>query len=170
MIGIDGTNAGVLSFRKAKADADEKKLSLVLVNEKAEPPVYKEMTSSQIYSKHKQNKEMLKKQKQKTKPTKQIAFSVKIAEHDALTKMRKIEQFLKKGHSVSMRVNFRRMVRRLNDKTRTPEEVRNDNLVVDEASALLSMLSEKIEGGSELANRSITPRGIKTLIIPLRVN
>ena len=86
MVGLNGENMGVVSYKSALEDAKNDKMGLLCVNGTSDPPVYRLMSRSDIHRKEKADRK--KKHAQKPKPTKQITFNVKIHDHDRNTKVR----------------------------------------------------------------------------------
>ena len=85
MVGVNGENMGVVSYKSALEDAKKDKMGLLCVNGRSDPPVYRLMSRNDIHRKEKADRK--KKHAQKPKPTKQITFSVKIHDHDRNTKV-----------------------------------------------------------------------------------
>ena len=94
MVGVNGENMGIVSYKSALEDAKKDKMGLLCVNGRSDPPVYRLMSRNDIHRKEKADRK--KKHAQKPKPTKQITFSVKIHDHDRNTKVRVIFRFLSK--------------------------------------------------------------------------
>ena len=81
VIAADGTQLGILSREEALALSEEKRLDLVCISPKANPPVCKILD----YGKYKyelQKKEKEAKKKQKTTQVKEIRLSTFIEDHD----------------------------------------------------------------------------------------
>ena len=99
-----GENLGVLSLEEAKAKAKEAGLELVLITEKANPPVVK-ITN---YDKFRYQKEKeLKKQQQRVPESKRIQISPREGAHDLGFKLKRLEEFLQEGHKVEIQVTLR---------------------------------------------------------------
>lgn len=99
LIGEDGEQLGIIDVAEALKIANERKLDLVLVSPKANPPVCKILNAGKI--KYQQSK---KQKSQRQKDRKEVRLSVRIEEHDLLTKMKQVQKFLKKGHEVNVNV------------------------------------------------------------------
>jgi translation initiation factor IF-3 len=95
----DGAN--VMSLSEALKTAEEQDLDLVLVGDKATPPVVKLMD----YAKFLYNQS--KKPQVKNKPMKEVRFTPNTDENDLNFKTKHINNFLKKGHKVKIFVFFR---------------------------------------------------------------
>ena len=184
MVGVNGENMGVVSYKSALEDAKKDKMGLLCVNGRSDPPVYRLMSRNDIHRKEKADRK--KKHAQKPKPTKQITFSVKIHDHDRNTKVshfvffskreqentsnaqaRKIDRFLQKGHPVQVCVNYRRPVN-LNNPERTPEQIFSDNMVVEEARVLLEEVKAIFEFGKPAGTVSTGPRTMKEMMNPVK--
>jgi translation initiation factor IF-3 len=104
LIGADGSQFGVVPTREALEKAKEAGLDLVLVAEKAVPPVCKIVD----FGKHKYEQSKLKKDKKpKGQEVKGIKVSPNIAEHDLGVQIRKTRQFLEDGDKVRVVCRFR---------------------------------------------------------------
>ena len=85
VIDTDGTQMGIMSRQEALDISEEKKLDLVCISPKANPPVCKILD----YGKYKyelQKKEKEAKKKQKTTQVKEIRLSTFIEDHDIMVK------------------------------------------------------------------------------------
>lgn len=99
MIDENGRQIGILSFDEAKKIAEDKKTGLILVSEKASPPVLK----LGDYFKYVYN--LKKKQKEKNvSEIKEIRISFQEAEGDLKRKAKQAEEFLKDGDQVRIRM------------------------------------------------------------------
>ncbi|MBC7822397.1 MAG: translation initiation factor IF-3 [Candidatus Parcubacteria bacterium] len=106
VIGSDGSQLGIMSSREAMQLADEKELDLVLVSDKADPPVCKIVD----YGKHKfeqEKKAKEAKKKQHTVDVKEVKMRYKIEEHDYNVRINQAERFLKAGDKVKATIMFR---------------------------------------------------------------
>lgn len=101
MIGNDGKQVGIFNFEEAKQIAEQQKLDLILVNEKAQPVVVRLGNYGVfLYQKEKKSKLIQKKQKE----TKEIRIGFREAEHDLKRKAEIIKKFLQEGHQVQIRL------------------------------------------------------------------
>lgn len=106
LIDADGNQVGVVSIEEALSQAQAANLDLVEVAPQADPPVTRVIDWGKYqYEKTKQQQRAKKKSKQHEQ--KQIRFGLKIGEHDFNIKVKKIAEFLEKGHTVKLSVFFR---------------------------------------------------------------
>jgi len=100
-----GEQLGVMSRDKALALAKEQGLDLILVAEKANPPVAKIIDFSKF--KYQQSKKT-KSGTTKTKATnvKEVRFTPFMAENDFNTRLERAREFLADGHKVKLVVKF----------------------------------------------------------------
>jgi translation initiation factor IF-3 len=106
VIDSDGSQLGIMSSREALQMAEEKELDLVLVSDKADPPVCKIVD----YGKHKfeqEKKAKEAKKKQHTVDVKEVKMRYKIEEHDYNVRINQAERFLKAGDKVKATIMFR---------------------------------------------------------------
>lgn len=106
VIDTDGAQIGVMSREEALSLSEEKKLDLVCISPKANPPVCKILD----YGKYKyelQKKEKEAKKKQKTTQVKEIRLSTFIEDHDIMVKAKTASKFLKEGDKVKVSLRFR---------------------------------------------------------------
>lgn len=105
---IDETGAGLgeLTIAEAIRISEERGYDLVEVNPHGKPPVCKIMNYGSFrYQKEK----LLKKQKKLTKTleVKSVRLSIKIGEHDKMTKLGQANKFLEKGHKIKIELILR---------------------------------------------------------------
>ena len=101
LIGEDGEQLGVMETRKAIAIARERELEVVVVSEKADPPVAKITDYNKYVYKEQQKKKAQAKQARANRvDLKEMQFRPKIDEHDFTVKTDKIRKFLEKGDQV----------------------------------------------------------------------
>jgi len=101
-----GENLGVMSTFDALNKAREEEKDLVLVVEKAQPPVAKIIE----ISKHKyqvQQRDAENRKKSKSQDTKEIRFTPFMSDGDFQTRVKKITEYLKEGDKVKAYVQFR---------------------------------------------------------------
>ncbi|MBS1714615.1 MAG: translation initiation factor IF-3 [Armatimonadetes bacterium] len=104
VVGPDGSQLGVMACRAALDIARGEGLDLVLVAEKATPPVVKVVD----YGKHKYEQSKLKKDKKpKGQDVKGVKLSPNIGEHDVQVIVRKARTFLSEGDKVRVVCRFR---------------------------------------------------------------
>ena len=106
VIDTDGSQLGIMSRQEALDISEERKLDLVCVSPKANPPVCKILD----YGKYKyelQKKEKEAKKKQKTTQVKEIRLSTFIEDHDIMVKAKTGSKFLKDGDILKVSLRFR---------------------------------------------------------------
>ena len=105
-IDTDGAQLGILTPSEALRMAQDKGLDLVLVSDKADPPVCKIID----YGKHKyeiEKKQKEAKKKQHSAEVKEVKMRYKIEEHDYQVRLKNASRFLKSGDKVKATVMFR---------------------------------------------------------------
>ena len=102
----DGEQLGIMSREEALELAEEKKLDLVCIAPKANPPVCKILDYSKYkYEMKKREKEN--KKKQHATEVKEIRLSTFIEEHDILVKAKTGAKFLRNGDKLKVSLRFR---------------------------------------------------------------
>lgn len=101
---IEGLNKGVYKTSEAIIEAENLGLDLILVTEKANPPVCKVMEFSKFLYQEKQRE---KEQKSNKTVLKEIQFTPNIGENDYEVKKKKVIKFLQQGHKVKATVFFK---------------------------------------------------------------
>ncbi|UBF23893.1 translation initiation factor IF-3 [Kovacikia minuta CCNUW1] len=106
VIDSDGAQLGILTPREAMQIADEKELDLVLVSDKADPPVCRIMDYGKFkFEQEKKAREA--KKKQHTVDVKEVKMRYKIEEHDYNVRINQAKRFLKDGDKVKATIMFR---------------------------------------------------------------
>jgi len=106
LVGEDGEQLGIMSFRDAYRIALEKDLDLVEIAPTAKPPVCKLMDYGKYkYEQAKREKEARK--KSKTIDLKEVKLRPNIEDHDFETKARNAQRFLRDGDKVKVTIMFR---------------------------------------------------------------
>jgi len=106
LIDSNGEQIGIVPIKKAMEMAESKQLDLVMIAQKATPPVCKIMDYNKyLYEVAKREKEA--KKNQKVINIKEIRFSPNIEEHDIGVKAKNAQKFLKDGDKVKVTVRFR---------------------------------------------------------------
>lgn len=106
IIDTDGEQLGVFSPKEGMRLAEERDLDLVLVSDKADPPVCKIMDYGKFkYEKEKKEREA--KKKQHNADLKEVKMRYKIEEHDYKVCVNRAQRFLKSGDKVKATVSFR---------------------------------------------------------------
>lgn len=106
VVDADGTQLGIMAPRDALVIAEEKSLDLVLVSDKADPPVCRIMDYGKFkFEQEKKAREARK--KQHTADVKEVKMRYKIDDHDYNVRVNHASRFLKAGDKVKATVNFR---------------------------------------------------------------
>lgn len=106
VIDSDGAQLGIMVPRDALRMAEEKELDLVLVSDKADPPVCRIMDYGKFkFEQEKKAREARK--KQHTSDVKEVKMRYKIEDHDYHVRVSQAERFLKSGDKVKATVMFR---------------------------------------------------------------
>jgi translation initiation factor IF-3 len=106
VIDSDGGQLGIMAPRDALRLADEKELDLVLVSDKADPPVCRIMDYGKFkFEQEKKAREARK--KQHTSDVKEVKMRYKIEDHDYQVRVNQAERFLKAGDKVKASIMFR---------------------------------------------------------------
>lgn len=106
VIDTDGGQLGIMSPRDALRLAEEKELDLVLVSDKADPPVCRIMDYGKFkFEQEKKAREARK--KQHTSDVKEVKMRYKIEDHDYHVRVNQAEKFLKSGDKVKATIMFR---------------------------------------------------------------
>lgn len=99
-------NLGVMARDKALELAREKGLDLVEIAAQAKPPVAK-IVDFQKFRYEEGKKEQAAKKNAKEVELKEIWLTPRIAEHDLMTRLRRVEEFLGDNNKVMFRVKFK---------------------------------------------------------------
>lgn len=108
-IDTDGTQLGIIAPQEALRIAEEKELDLVLVSDKADPPVCRIMD----YGKYKFEQEKKAREARKKQHTadvadvKEVKMRYKIDDHDYQVRVNAARRFLKSGDKVKATITFR---------------------------------------------------------------
>lgn len=105
-IDTDGTQLGIISPQEALRIAEEKELDLVLVSDKADPPVCRIMDYGK-YKFEQEKKAREARKKQHTADVKEVKMRYKIEDHDYQVRVNAAERFLKSGDKVKATITFR---------------------------------------------------------------
>ncbi|MCU0565165.1 MAG: translation initiation factor IF-3 [Oculatellaceae cyanobacterium Prado106] len=106
VIDTDGGQLGIMVPRDALRMAEEKELDLVLVSDKADPPVCRIMDYGKFkFEQEKKAREARK--KQHTSDVKEVKMRYKIEDHDYHVRVNQAERFLKSGDKVKATIMFR---------------------------------------------------------------
>lgn len=106
VIDSDGAQLGIMSPRDALQIAEERELDLVLVSDKADPPVCRIMDYGKFkFEQEKKAREARK--KQHTVDVKEVKMRYKIEEHDYNVRINQAKRFLQDGDKVKATIMFR---------------------------------------------------------------
>jgi len=106
VIDTDGAQLGIISPQEALRVAQEKELDLVLVSDKADPPVCRIMDYGK-YKFEQEKKAREARKKQHTADVKEVKMRYTIEEHDYQVRVNQAERFLKSGDKVKATITFR---------------------------------------------------------------
>jgi len=106
LIGADGEQLGVVPTTKAKQLAEDAESDLVIVAQKADPPVVRILDlGKHLYEQRK--KQAKQKAMSKGGEVKGVRLSFKIGEHDWNLRRERAERFLDEGHKVKLEMRLR---------------------------------------------------------------
>lgn len=132
VIDAEGAQLGIMEPKEALRLAEEKELDLVLVSDKADPPVCRVIDyGKHLFEKKKKDKEA--KRKQHNSEVKEVKMRYKIEEHDYNVRVSQAERFLKSGDKVKATIAFR------------GREIQHSNLAKDLLHRLAKDLQELAE-------------------------
>jgi translation initiation factor IF-3 len=106
VIDTDGAQLGIMPPQEALQLAEGKELDLVLLSDKADPPVCRIMDYGK-YKFEQEKKAREARKKQHTADVKEVKMRYKIEEHDYNVRVKQAERFLKEGDKVKATVMFR---------------------------------------------------------------
>ena len=106
VIDTDGAQLGIMSPQEALQLAEEKGLDLVLLSDKADPPVCRIIDYGK-YKFEQEKKAREARKKQHTADVKEVKMRYKIEEHDYNVRVNNAERFLKAGDKVKATITFR---------------------------------------------------------------
>jgi len=132
VIDTDGAQLGIMLPQDALRLAEEKDLDLVLLSDKADPPVCRIMDYGK-FKFEKDKKEREAKKKQHTADVKEVKMRYKIEEHDYQVRLSQADRFLKAGDKVKATIMFR------------GREIQHSNLAVDLLKRMATDLQELAE-------------------------
>ena len=105
VVGPDEKQIGVMTRDEAIFKARQQNMDLVMVADKANPPVVRIVDFSKFKYQQKQ-KEKQSRKKDKAKDQKEVRITPFIAQGDLDTRIKKIKKFLEAGHKVKLTVKF----------------------------------------------------------------
>jgi translation initiation factor IF-3 len=106
VIDTDGAQLGIITPQEALRVAEEKELDLVLVSDKADPPVCRIMDYGK-YKFEQEKKAREARKKQHTADVKEVKMRYKIEDHDYQVRVNQAVRFLKDGDKVKATITFR---------------------------------------------------------------
>jgi translation initiation factor IF-3 len=106
VIATDGEQLGIMTPQEALQMAEEKELDLVLLSDKADPPVCRIIDYGK-YKFEQEKKAREARKKQHTADVKEVKMRYKIEEHDYNVRVKQASRFLKDGDKVKATVMFR---------------------------------------------------------------
>lgn len=106
VINTDGAQLGIMPPHEALQLAEEKELDLVLLSDKADPPVCRIMDYGK-YKFEQEKKAREARKKQHTADVKEVKMRYKIEAHDYNVRVKQAERFLRDGDKVKATVMFR---------------------------------------------------------------
>ena len=106
LIGLDGEQLGIVSYSKAKELAAEAGQDLVMVAERANPPVVRIMNFGKLCYEQKKNLKAQRKVAAAQK-VKEVKFHINIDQHDYETKVKHVQDFFEKGFRVKVTLALR---------------------------------------------------------------
>ncbi|MBD3882525.1 translation initiation factor IF-3 [Phormidium tenue FACHB-886] len=153
VIDTDGAQLGILTPREALRMAEEKELDLVLVSDKADPPVCRIMDYGKFkFEQEKKAREARK--KQHTSDVKEVKMRYTIEPHDYQVRVNQAERFLKAGDKVKATIMFR------------GREIQHSNL----AEGLLSRMANDLQEVGEVQQAPKREgRNMMMLIAPKKI-
>ncbi|NEP05860.1 MULTISPECIES: translation initiation factor IF-3 [Okeania] len=132
-IDADGSQLGIMDTEEALQMAREKELDLVMVSDKADPPVCRIMDHGKYVFEQKKKAQEAKK-KQHNAEVKEVKMRYKIEEHDYNVRLSHAKRFLESGDKVKATIMFR------------GREIQHSNL----AEALLMRMKEDLKDLAEV--------------------
>jgi translation initiation factor IF-3 len=153
-IDSDGAQLGIITPREALEIAEERELDLVLVSDKADPPVCRIMDYGK-YKFEQEKKAREAKKKQHTADVKEVKMRYKIGDSDYQVRVNQARRFIKAGDKVKATIMFRgreiqhrnlaqQLLTRMADDLREIAEVQQ--APKQEGRTMMMLLSPKKEG------------------------
>lgn len=106
VISETGDQLGVMSLKEALEKSQEVGKDLVMITQKAEPPVVKIIDIAK-FKYQQQQRESENRKKAKAQDTKEVRFKPFMGENDFETRLRQVERFLRGGDKVRLTLEFR---------------------------------------------------------------
>ena len=101
-----GESVGIMPSKEAFYQAKEEGKDLVLITEKAKPPIVKIIELSK-YKYQLKKKEADNRKKSKNQDLKELRFTPRMGEGDFQTRLKRVVEFLEKGHKVKLSLLFK---------------------------------------------------------------
>jgi translation initiation factor IF-3 len=106
LIGVDGEQLGIMSPRDGLRLAEEKELDLVLVSDKADPPVCRIMDYGK-YKFEQEKKAREARKKQHNAEIKEVKMRYNIGENDYNVRLKRAQEFINDGDKIKATIMFR---------------------------------------------------------------
>lgn len=145
VVDAKGEKIGVMTKDEALRKAREARVDLVEIAPMAKPPVVK-IIEFQKFKYEESKKEQAAKKHAKEVELKEIWLTPRIAEHDLMTRLKRVEEFIADNNKVMFRVKFK------------GREMAHTNLGFELLNKAMGILGDKvgIERDAKLEGRSIT--------------
>lgn len=145
VVDAQGEKLGVMPKEQAIQKAREAGVDLVEIAAQAKPPVVK-IIEFQKFKYEESKKEQAAKKHAKEVELKEIWLTPRIAEHDLMTRLKRVEEFIGDNNKVMFRVKFK------------GREMAHTNLGFELLNRVMEVLGEKVgvERDAKLEGRSIT--------------
>ncbi len=151
LVGEDGQQLGILNLPDALALAKEKGLDLIMVTDKAVPPICKIGDYGKyLYSLQKKERKNI--AGSKHGETKNIRLSFNISDNDMLTRIKAAEKFLNKGDKVNIELRLKGREKQLS------------NVGFEKIKKFIGLLEEKIAIKVEKEIKK-EPKGLSVTIL-----
>jgi len=144
VVSDDGKGLGILPREKALEKAKEQNLDLVIVNQKADPPVAK-ITDFRKFLYEERKKQQTTRKKGKSRELKKLRFKPNIALHDLEIRIKRARGFLENGNVVKFIIQF--MGRQITHKEVGEEKL---NLILEQLADLVDIEKEPWYEGKRL--------------------
>lgn len=148
----EGEHLGIMPTDEALRIAKERKLDLVVIQPKAEPPVAKIIDFGKYkYEKEKEARQQ--KQKSKTVEVKGVRLSVRIGDHDLNVRKDQAKKFMEKGDKVKVEIILRgrerrhgdvaaQVIQRFLDELREEMEIKVEQPITRQGGQLTSIIAK----------------------------
>ena len=151
LVGEDGQQLGIFNLPDALAMSKEKGLDLIMVTDKAVPPICKIGDYGKyLYSLKKKERKNI--AGSKHGETKNIRLSFNISDNDMLTRILAAEKFLNKGDKINVELRLKGREKQLS------------NIGLDKIKKFIQLLAEKVEIKIEKEIKK-EPKGLSVTIL-----